>query len=88
MRLIGHVILGLVTSALHGAKSLNWVPFAFIFLKDTALFCWQQHQRKMENKTDISITWKEFKAFLCQSLGESEAFIDIIWSTIWKDSQH
>ena len=70
------------------ATGLNRVPFAATFLKDTALFRWQQHQHKIEDQTNVSISWKRFKAFLCQSLGESEAFVDTIWSTIRKDSQH
>ena len=74
--------------AIAGATGSNRVPFAATFLKHTALFRWQQHQRKVENQTNTSISWEEFKAFLCQSLGKSEAFDDTIWSTIRKDSQH
>ena len=64
------------------------MPFAATFLKDTALFCWQQYQRKMEDETNVPITWKKLKAFICQSLGEFEAFVNTIWSAIWKDSKH
>ena len=39
-----------------GDKDQNWVSFAAILLKDTALFCWQQHQQKMEDETNIFIT--------------------------------
>ena len=60
------------------AKGQNRVPFAATFLKDTALFCWQQYQQKVEDKTDVSITWAEFKVFLYQSLGESKVFVDTI----------
>ena len=74
--------------AITGTTGSNRVPFAATFLKDTALFCWQQHQRKVEDQTNIPISWEEFKAFLRQSLGESKAFVDTIWSTIRKDSQH
>ena len=45
------------------------------FLKDTALFCWQQYQRKIEDQTNVSISWEGFKAFFCQSLGKSEVFV-------------
>ena len=48
-----------------GAKGQNQIPFAATFFKDTALFCWQQYQQKVEEETDIPITWEEFKAFLC-----------------------
>ena len=62
--------------------------FAAIFLKDTTLFCQQQQKQKVEDKTNVSITWKELKPFLCQSLGEPKVFVNIILSTIWKDSQY
>ena len=58
------------------------------FLKDTAFYRWQQHQRKVEDQTNTPISWEGFKAFLCQSLGESKAFVDTIWNTITKDSQY
>ena len=68
-----------------GAMGPNQVLFAATFLKNIALFRWQQHQRKIENKTNIPINWEKFKAFLRQSLGKSKAFIDTIWRTIRKD---
>ena len=71
-----------------GATGSNRVPFAATFLKDTALFRWQQHQRKIKDQPNVSISWEGFKAFFCQSLGESKAFVDTIWSTIRKDYQH
>ena len=71
-----------------GATGLNRVPLAAIFLKDIALFRWQQHQRKVEDQTNTLISWEGFKAFFRQSLGKSEAFVDTIWSTIRKDSQY
>ena len=64
------------------AKGQNWVPFAGNFLKHTTLFYWHQYQRKVEDEADISITCEEFKAFFCQSLGKSKAFVDTIWRTI------
>ena len=54
--------------AIAGAKSQNRMLFAATFLKNTALFCWQQYQQKVEDETDIFITWEKFKAFFCQSL--------------------
>ena len=66
----------------------NQVPFAATFLKDITLFHWQQYQCKIEDQTNIPISWEGFKAFLCQSLSKSEAFVDTIWSTIRKKSQH
>ena len=71
-----------------GATGSNQVPFAATFLQNTALFRWQQYQHKVEDQTNVPISWEGFKAFLRQSLGESEAFVDTIWSTIRKDSQH
>ena len=70
------------------ATGPNRVPFAAIFLKDTALFRWQQHQRKVKDETNVFITWEEFKTFFHQSLGKSKAFLHIIWSTIRKNSLH
>ena len=71
-----------------GATGLNRVLFVATFLKNTALFWWQQHQHKIEDQTNIPISWERFKAFFCQSLGKFEAFVDTIWSTIKKDSKH
>ena len=70
------------------ATGPNRVPFTATFLKDTALFHWQQHQRKIKDQTNVPISWKGFKAFFCQSLGKSEAFVDTIQSIIWKIFQH
>ena len=66
----------------------NRVLFAATFLQDIALFNWQQHQRKLEDQTHVLISWEGFKVFLCQSLSESEAFVDTICSSIRKDSQY
>ena len=71
-----------------GAKGPNRVPFAATFLRERALFRWQQHKAKNAGETDVSLTWKEFKAFFCRSLGESRAFVDSIWRTIRRDSQY
>ena len=56
----------------------NQVLFAATFFKDTSLFRWQQYQRKVKEKKNVFITWEEFKAFLRQSLGKSEAFVNTI----------
>ena len=71
-----------------GSIGSNRVPFGAIFLKNTALFRWRQLQRKIEDQTNVLISWKGFKAFICESLGESKAFVNTVWSTIRKDSQH
>ena len=64
--------------AIASTKSQNKISFAVIFINNIALFCWKKYQRKVKDETDVSITWKEFKAFFCQSLGKSEAFVDTI----------
>ena len=61
-----------------GATGSNQVPFAATFLKDTVFFCWHQHQRKVEDQTNVFISWEGFKAIFCQSLGNSEAFVNTI----------
>ena len=71
-----------------GAKGPNRVPFAAIFLREQALFHWQQHKAKNAGETDVPLTWEKFKAFLRWSLGESRAFVDSIWRTIRRDSQY
>ena len=48
-----------------GATSLYRVLCAATFLKHIAMFRWQQHQHKIEDQTNISISWERFKAFLC-----------------------
>ena len=52
------------------------------------MFGLQQHQRKVKDQTNVPISWEGFKAFLCASLAKFEAFVNIIWSTIKKNSQH
>ena len=42
--------------ATSGATWPNRVPLAAIFLKDAILFRWQQHQRKVEDKTNVLTT--------------------------------
>ena len=69
-----------------GAKGPNRVPFAATFLREQALFHWQQHKAKNAGETDVPLTWEAFKAFFYRSLGESQAFVDSIWRTIRRDS--
>ena len=71
-----------------GAMGPNRVLFVATFFNNIALFQWQYYQRKIEDQTNVLISSKEYKAFLCQNLGESKAFVDTIWSTIRKNSQH
>ena len=42
--------------AIAGATGPNRVPFAATFLKDTALFRWQQSQRKVKDEINVSTT--------------------------------
>ena len=39
-----------------GATGSNQVPFAATFLKDTALFRWQEYQRKVEDQTNVPLS--------------------------------
>ena len=71
-----------------GAKGLNRILFAAFFLLDYINFRWQQYKRKDKAESTVPITWKEFKIFLCQSLGDSRAFVDSYWAKIKKDSQY
>ena len=59
-----------------GAKGPNRILFAASFFRDHINFCWQQYKRKHETESTISITCKELKTFLCQSLGDSRAFVN------------
>lgn len=36
----------------------------------------------------VPLSWVEFKAFLWKNLGDSRAFVDIIWSKVKQDSQY
>ena len=42
--------------AIAGAMRPNRVLFAATFLKNAALFCWQQPQHKVKNEINVSIT--------------------------------
>ncbi len=56
-----------------GATGPNQIPFAASFLRDRINFRWQQHKRKLEAESLVSISWDEFKAFLRKALGDSRA---------------
>ena len=58
------------------AKSSNRIPFAASFLHDHINFCWQQYKRKHKAESTVFITWEEFKTFLCQSLRDSQVFVN------------
>ena len=71
-----------------GATGPTWISFATFFFRDRISFCWQQYKRKHNVDSLIPVTWNEFKVFLRQSLGNSQAFVDIYWRKIKKDSQY
>ena len=62
--------------AIAGAKGLNRIPFAAFFLLDCINFRWQQYKQKHEAENIVLFTWKKFKTFFCQSLGDSQAFVN------------
>ena len=70
-----------------GAKGHKRVLFTGSFLKDRILHRWQQHKTKTERNRAAPLSWEEFKAFLRQSLGESDAFVGNVWSKMRSDSQ-
>ena len=70
------------------AKGPNRILFAAFFLRDRINFCWQQYKRKHEAESTVLISWEEFKTFLCQSLGDSQAFVYSYWVKIKKNSQY
>ena len=59
-----------------GATGPTRIPFAASFLRDRISFHWQQYKRRHDADTPVSVTWDEFKTFLCRSLGDSQAFVD------------
>ena len=71
-----------------GAKTPNRISFTASFLWNRINFHWQQYKRKHEAKSTVLITWEEFKTFLCQSLGDSQAFVNSYWAKIKRDSQY
>ena len=62
-----------------GAKGPNCIPFAAFFFRDRTSFRWQQHKRKLDNKSLVPPTWDKFKAFFQKSLGDSRTFVDSFW---------
>ena len=68
-------------------KSIR-IRFATSFFCDRINFRWQQYKRKHDTDTSIPVMWDKFKAFLRQSLGNSQAFVDSYWRKIKKDSQY
>ncbi len=71
-----------------GTKNHKRVPFAAAFLKNCILHRWQQHKTRTKRNRIAPLSWEEFKAFLRQSLGKSDAFVGNDWSKMRSDSQH
>ena len=71
-----------------GATGPTRILFAVSFFRDRISFRWQQYKRRYDTETSVSVTWHEFKAFLCWSLGDSQAFVNTYWGKIKKDSQY
>ena len=69
-----------------GATGMNRTPFAASFLRGTISLRWAQHKRRHQGATPI--TWSKFKTFFRKDLGNSQTFIDNIWSKFRKDSQY
>ena len=65
---------------------MNCTLFATTFLRGTVSLRWAQYKRRHKSATPI--TWPEFKNFLQKNLGDSQAFIDSIWSKFKRDSQY
>lgn len=70
-----------------GATGLNQTSFAAFFFRDRVSFCWHQHKRLAQDGV-ASLSWVDCKAFLRKNLGDSEAFVDTIWSSVKRDSQY
>lgn len=65
--------------AIARAKGANCILFITSFFSDQVYFCWQRYKYKLEDETTVSITWNEFKVFLCHSLRKPHVFVDDIW---------
>ena len=63
---------------------MNRTLFAVTFLSGTVSLKWAQHKHR--HKSTTLITWSEFKTFLQKNLGDSQAFINSIWSKFKKNS--
>ena len=68
------------------ATGMNRTLFAASFLHGTISLRWAQHKRRHQGATPIMRS--KFKTFLWKDLGNSQAFIDNIWSKFKKDSQY
>lgn len=64
--------------ATSGARCLNQVLFATIFLKDQTFFRWQQQKQNVEANIIVPIVQDNFKTFLHQSLSKSRVFMSVI----------
>ena len=64
------------------------IPFTVSFLWDRISFCWQKYKWRHDVNTPIPVKWDEFKAFFCQSLDESQVFVDTYWGKIKRNSQY
>ena len=71
-----------------GATGPTRILFAASFLRDQISFRWQQYKQKHNANSAAPVTWDEFKAFFCRSLGDSRAFVDSYWRKIKRDSQY
>ena len=71
-----------------GVKVHKCVSFAASFFCKRINFCWQQYKLCVKRKRVNLITWEEFKAFLRKSFGDSNLFVDNIWSKIKRDLQY
>ena len=69
-----------------GAIGMNRTRFATTFFYSSITLRWAQ--RKCCDKLATPIMWSEFKAFLRNDLGSSQAFIDSIWNKFRKNSQY
>ena len=69
-----------------GATGINRTLFVASFLCSTISLRWARHKRRHQSATPI--TWSEFKTFLQKDLGNSQTFIDNIWSKFRRDSQY
>ena len=68
------------------ATGMNHTLFAALFFRVSISLRWTQH--KCRHKSTTPITWSELKAFLREDLGNSQAFINSIWSKFRRDSQY
>ena len=65
---------------------INSTLFAASYLHGSLSLRWAQH--KCHYKSTTLIIYSNFKAFLQKDLGNSQAFINNIWSKFKKDSQY